>query len=167
MPQSVVSHENAHLYARQPRTEEGRRLSNALLQLRHAENVQTERMLRAAELSSTDMYALRYLVQAERDGRKMSPKDLIVMLNTSSATVTNVIERLVSRGYLTREQHPSDRRAHYLIPTPQATRHVDESLTPHHSAIVAAIDELDPDQASAAADAIDRIVGALDTLASQ
>ncbi len=38
------------------------------------------------------------------------------MLDTSSATVTNVVERLVERSLLTRVQHPTDRRAHYLVP---------------------------------------------------
>ena len=73
------------------------------------------------------------------------------MLDTSSATVTNVVERLVERGYLTRVQHPTDRRAHYLVPTEEAVRRVDEAYQSHHSALVGVIETLSPEQAEAAA----------------
>ena len=120
MPRTVVRHEEEHLYAELPGTPEGRRLSEAILRLRRAERVQDERAQRTSGLAHIDLLALRYLVQGYRDGRNLSPKDLIVMLDTSSATVTNVVERLVQRGYLTRVQHPTDRRAHYLVPTNDA-----------------------------------------------
>src|SRR4051794_38678947 len=142
MPQNVVRHEGEHLYADQPSTPEGRLLSEAVLHLRRAEQLQAERAQRASGLSHIDLTALRYLVQGYRDGRDLSPKDLIIMLDTSSATVTNVVERLVQRGFITRVQHPRDRRAHYLVPTEEAVRRVDDSLAPHHSAVVGAIEGL-------------------------
>ena len=134
MPKTVTRHESEHLYAEEPRTEAGQRLSDAILHLRKSEGVQAERALRASGLSSTDLTALRYLVQGYRDGRDLSPKDLIVMLDTSSATVTNVVERLVERSFVTRVQHPTDRRAHYLVPTEAAIRRVDDSIGAHHAA---------------------------------
>ncbi|MHC2998678.1 MarR family winged helix-turn-helix transcriptional regulator [Microbacterium sp. HJ5] len=161
MPESVVRRENEHLYADEPRTEEGRRLSRAILRLRHAEQQQAERALRASGLSSVDLTALRYLVQADRDGSDLGPKDLIVMLDTSSATVTNVIERLVERGYVTRVSHPTDRRAHHLVPTEAAVRHVDDALGEHHAAVVGAIDALSSSDAQTAADVVDAIAAAL------
>ncbi|QIG39062.1 MarR family transcriptional regulator [Microbacterium sp. 4R-513] len=166
MPQNVVRHEAEHLYADQPRTAEGRQLSQAILQLRRCERIQAERAQRASGLSHLDLTALRYLVQGHRDHRDLSPKDLIVMLDTSSATVTNVVERLVQRGFVTRVQHPRDRRAHYLVPTGEAIRRVEDSLMPHHSAIVAAIDDLTPEEARRAADALLKIADALDELAA-
>ena len=166
MPQSVVRHEGERLYAEPPGTPEGRRLSEAILHLRRAERVQAERAQRGSGLSNVDLTALRYLVQGHHDGRDLSPKDVIVMLQTSSATVTNVVERLVQRGFVVRVQHPRDRRAHYLVPTPEAIGLVEASLGPHHAAVSAAIESLSPAEADAAAAAVSRIAAALDDLAA-
>nr|WP_205865109.1 MarR family transcriptional regulator [Planctomonas sp. JC2975] len=150
------------MYAAQPKTESGRALSDALLALRRAENAQADRALHSTRLGTLDFTALRYLVQAQRDDRRMSPKDVIVMLNTSSATVTNVIERLVGRGYLVRVSHPTDRRAHFLVPTDAAIELVDSAYHDHHATIVSAIDTLTPADTEVAAKVIELIVGALD-----
>ncbi|MDF2917383.1 MAG: MarR family transcriptional regulator [Microbacterium sp.] len=167
MPQNVVRHEGLHLYADQPRDEVGRRLSDAVLRLRRAEQVQAGLAVRASELSAIDLTALRYLVQGHRDGRDLGPKDLIVMLATSSATVTNVVERLASKGLVERVQHPSDRRAHYLVPTPAAVERVDAAFAAHHRAIVTVIDELDPERTAIAAEVIDLLASALDEIAER
>ncbi|HKP07529.1 MAG TPA: MarR family transcriptional regulator [Microbacterium sp.] len=163
MPQNVVRHEGEHLYAKQPQSEAGRQLSEAILHLRRAERHQSDRALRSSGLSNLDLTALRYLVQGMRDQRDLGPKDLIVMLDTSSATVTNVVERLVARDYVRRVQHPTDRRAHYLVPTDEAVQRVDEAFTAHHSAIVDVIDRLSDDEAEVAATVLARITDALDT----
>lgn len=167
MPQSIVRHEHVHLYAAQPRTEAGRDLSDAILQLRRAEQVQADRSQRISGLGGIDLSALRYLVQARRESREVSPKDLIVMLGTSSATVTNVIERLVGKGYVLREQHPTDRRAHFLVPTESATDLVDEVYGGHHGAVVSVIDDLDHDAVITATAVIRRIATTLDDLAKR
>ncbi len=167
MPQNVVRHEGLHLYADQPRDEVGRRLSDAVLRLRRAEQVQAGLAVRASELSAIDLTALRYLVQGHRDGRDLGPKDLIVMLATSSATVTNVVERLASKGLVERVQHPTDRRAHYLVPTPEAVERVDAAFAAHHQAIVTVIDELDAERAAIAAEVVDLLASALDDVAER
>jgi DNA-binding MarR family transcriptional regulator len=164
MPKTVVRHEGEHLYANQPRTDAGRRLSDAILRLRSAEHRQAERAQRASGLSTIDLTALRFLVQGYRDGRDLSPKDVIVMLDSSSATVTNVIERLVSRDLVVRVQHPTDRRAHHLVPTQAAITRVDETLSAQHSAIVEAIDEVSDADAQTSAHVISRVAEALEKL---
>lgn len=167
MPQTVVRHESEHLYAREPERAEGKALTDALLRLRRAEMLLGNRALRSTGLSTMEFSALRYLVQARRDGRDMSPKDVIVMLNTSSATVTNVIERLVTRGYLTRVGHPTDRRAHYLVPTEPAVHLVNGAYHDHHSAMVEVIDGLDPAEVATAGRVLNAIVDKLETLVSR
>ncbi len=162
MPKTVVRHEGQHLYAQQPRTQAGRRLSDSILRLLSAERRQAEQVQRASGLSAVDLTALRYLVQGYRDGRDLSPKDVIVMLDSSSATVTNVIERLVERNLVVRVQHPTDRRAHYLVPTQEAITRLDETLSAHHSVIVEAIDDVSDADAQTAADVIARVAGALE-----
>lgn len=166
MPQTVVRHESQHLYADPPKTPEGQALSEAVLHLRRAERVQADRALAVSGLSNLDLTALRYLVQGHRDGRSISPKDLIVMLATSSATVTNVVDRLVQRKHVTRVRHPHDRRAHYLIPTEAAIHCVDDAFAGHHSTMVSVIDELDPEVARSTAEVLSRLASALDDLAS-
>ncbi len=167
MPQNVIRHEGEHLYADQPREAVGQRLSDSILRLRRAEQVQAGLAIRASELSAVDLTALRYLVQGHRDGRNLGPRDLIIMLATSSATVTNVVERLVSRGYVARVQHPSDRRAHYLVPTDEAIARVDEAFAAHHAAIVSVIDDLDRAEAETAAAVILKIAEELDRVAAR
>ncbi|MGX1702649.1 MarR family winged helix-turn-helix transcriptional regulator [Microbacterium sp. NPDC055357] len=162
MPRSIMRREGEHLYAAPPETPEGQRLSDAILRLRRAERLQSQRALRSSGLLHLDLTALRYLVQARRDDRAIGPKDLIVMLSTSSANVTNIVERLVRRSLVTREQHPTDRRARYLIPTDEAVRRVDEAFSGHHETIVEVIDGLSEDEAAAAATVISRLADALD-----
>lgn len=166
MPETIVRHEGEHLYAASPASVAGQGLSQAILHLRRAEQLQEARDLERSGLSNVDLRALRYLVQASRDDRELSPKDLIVILGTSSANVTNVVERLVSKGYVQRIDHPTDRRAHYLVPTEDGIRHVNETFADHHAAIVAVIDELDDAEASAASAVIERIASALNGLSA-
>ena len=162
MPQNVVRHESEHLYAAQPHSAAGQRLSTAILRLHDAERRQSDRALRASGLSSLDLSALRYLVQGAREHRDLGPKDLIGMLDTSSATVTNVVERLAGRGLVTRVQHPRDRRAHFLVPTDEGVRLVDEVFASHHAAIVAVIDDLPDDESACTAAVLAKIADALD-----
>lgn len=166
MPETIVRHEGEHLYAASPATTAGQRLSQAILHLRRAEQLQEARDLRRSGLSNVDLRALRYLVQASRDERELSPKDLIVILGTSSANVTNVVERLVAKGYVERISHPTDRRAHYLVPTDAGIRHVNDTFADHHAAIVAVIDELEDPDALSASEVIERVAAALDRLSA-
>lgn len=151
MPRTTVRREGEHLYAAQPKTESGRALCEALLRLRRAEHQLDTRALLESGMSNLDFRALRYMVQASRDEQSLSPKDLRTMLGTSSANVTNVVDRLAKRGLVERRVHPRDRRAHYLDPTAKAITQVDEVLGGHHSAMVSYIDGLDDKDAAAAA----------------
>ncbi|ALJ18439.1 MarR family winged helix-turn-helix transcriptional regulator [Microbacterium sp. No. 7] len=162
MPQNIIRREEEHLYATQPLGDAGRRLSAALLRLRRAEQAQEAVALRTSGLSPLDQRALRYLIQAGREGRNLSPKDLIGMLGTSSATVTNVVDRLVERECVERVNHPTDRRARYLKATDVAVRLVDGTIGVHHSRLVAAIDRISDEQAEIAAEVLTQITEGLE-----
>lgn len=164
MPQNIMRNESEHLYAPEPASEPGKELSAALLRMRRAEQRQEARALGLSGLSGIDLRALRYIVQAFRDGRNLGPKDLIGMLGTSSANVTNVVDRLVKRQLVSRAGHPTDRRAHYLQPTDSAVAEVDAIFMHHHAALVTEIDAIDPADAAAAARVLERLTRALDTL---
>lgn len=167
MPQNIIRHEQEHLYAPPPRSEAGRALAAAVLRLRRAEQVQETRSLRSSTLSSLDLRALRYLVQAQRDERRIGAKSLIGMLGTSSANITNVIDRLVKRGYVERVKHPTDRRASILTPTTAGVEQIDRAIGAHHSRLVEQIDLVDDGDAERAAEVISRIADALDALADE
>ena len=167
MPLNIMRHEEEHLYAPAPASAAGQALSRALLRLRRAQRVQERRVRTVSGLSELDLLALRYLVQAERDGREVSPKDLRVMLSTSPANVTNVIDRLVARGFITRKPQPRDRRAPLLGPPEAAADQVDTRIGFHHQRMVEAINALSDGDAAGAAEVIDAIAAALDELALQ
>ena len=164
MHEDLINREAHHLYAEHPESAEGRRLSRELARLRHAERLQADRAVRASGLSAIDLTALRYLVHAQREEQDVSPKDLIVLLGSTSATVTNIVERLVRRSLVTRTDHPTDRRGHFLVPTDGAVELVHRVFEGHHEAVVRAIDQLEPSAAGAAAEAIGRIADSLDRL---
>ena len=164
MPQRIIANESEHLYAPGPATEAGQQLSAALLRMRRAEQRQEARSLMRSGLSGLDLRALRYLVQADRDGRNLGPKDLVGMLGTSSANVTNVVDRLVKRELVTRVAHPTDRRAHHLRPTEAAFTDVDAIFMRHHAALVSEIETIDAEDAAAATRVLGRLTRALDNL---
>lgn len=148
MPRTTVRREEEHLYAAQPATESGRALCEALLRLRRAEHQLDTRALRQSGMSNLDFRAIRFIVQASRDEKSLSPKVLATMLGTSSANVTNIVDRLESRNMVERRIDQHDRRAHLIVPTPYAIEQVDEVLGGHHSAMVTYINALDDDAAS-------------------
>lgn len=162
MPHNIIKHESEHLYSAPPRTAAGRALSAALLRLRRADRARELHALALSGLSNLDLRALRYIVQAARDERSLGPKDLVTMLGTSSANVTNVIDRLARKGLVERLNHPTDRRARYLHPTDAAVQTLESAMGDHHSAIIAEIDRLDDADAAAAAAALERIAVALE-----
>ncbi|MFT3888097.1 MAG: MarR family transcriptional regulator [Arachnia sp.] len=162
MPQTIIRHEEEHLYSAPPASEAGRALGAALLRLRRAQHAQELRALTSSGLSNLDLRALRYLSQAARDGRNLSPKDLAVMLGTSSANMTNIVDRLAGKGYVERINHPTDRRAHHLRPTDDALHLVDAALGQHHAAMVAEIDRIEDHRAAIAAAVLAQLADALD-----
>ncbi|WP_066517465.1 MarR family winged helix-turn-helix transcriptional regulator [Curtobacterium ammoniigenes] len=142
MPLTVVRHEAAHLYADQPTTPAARSAVEALLRLHHAEEQEVEQAQVESGLTKNEFHAIRYLLQAERDGREMGPKDLAVMLNVSNASVTKVVDNLVAKGQLERVPHPTDRRAMVLKPIDGARDQVDRAYARFHTVLVAVIDSL-------------------------
>lgn len=74
----------------------------------------------AAELGvgTTEVVALGYLYH---DG-PLTPRDIGERLNLTSGSVTALVDRLESSGFVTRSQHPDDRRSLLASVTP-AGRH--------------------------------------------
>ena len=147
MPRNVVRREARHLYAAAPGCDEARDAVDALLRLQKAEEGELERVRAASGLSTNEFHATRYLLQAQRDGRDTGPKDLVVMLAISNASVTNIIDRLELLGLLERRAHPGDRRAQLLVPTRTAALRIENAFRAFHETVVAIVDRLDPTEA--------------------
>lgn len=89
---------------------------------------------------------------------ELSPGDLIRDTMVTSGTMTNRVDRLVARGYVSRRPDPSDRRGVIVGLTESGTRSVDsalESLLRREQALLA--DLSDTDQAELA-DLLRRLV---------
>lgn len=98
------------------------RLMAALAELRKAEDQLTDASTRYMKLNRTDMRALHYLIVSAHKGELATPGALAVHLEISSASVTKLIDRLERGGHVTREPHPTDRRALVIRITPETHR---------------------------------------------
>lgn len=161
MPLTVVRREHMHLYAREARSRAAKGAVDALLRLQHAEEQQLEQARSESGLTKNEFLAVRYMLQAHRDGRAMGPKDLAVMLNVSNASVTKIVDGLVEKGDLVRAPHPTDRRAQVLEPTVQAAKKIDASYARFHEAVVEVMDHLSSEENDVLARCLVQITEAL------
>lgn len=81
-----------------------------------------ERNLRAYlhSITSVQCFAMGHILKAEEQGRTLSQRDLERELKLAAPTVNGVVERLEQRGYLRRQQSPTDGRCKLLFSTEQA-----------------------------------------------
>ena len=86
-------------------------LMAALGRLRDAEQVLTDASLRYMKLNRNDMRALHFLIATGNRGEIVTPGDIATHLGISTASTTKLLDRLQKGGHITREPHPSDRRA--------------------------------------------------------
>lgn len=136
MPQNVVRREAQHLYANEPVSPAAKDAVRALLRVQNDEEKEIDRVRSSSGLSENEFRAIRYLLQAQREERDTGPKDLVVMLGISNASVTNIIDRLERLGDLERVPHPSDRRAQLLRPTVAAAEKIGHGYHAFHQLVV-------------------------------
>jgi len=151
MPQNVVRREARHLYSDAPESDAARDAVDALLRLHQVEENEIDRVRTLSGLSNNEFRAIRYLLQAQREERDTGPKDLVVMLSISNASVTNIIDRLEQSGDLERVPHPSDRRAQLLRPTAAAAKKIEDGYRALHETVVDVMAGLTPDDATTVA----------------
>ena len=93
-------------------------LMTALARLGKAERALTEASLEYMKLNRNDMRALHYLIAAKNRGVVATPGAIAAHLGISTASTTKLLDRLEAGGHITREPHPSDRRALAIGITP-------------------------------------------------
>lgn len=93
-------------------------LMGALARLREAERTLSEASLTYMKLNENDMRALHYLIAAKNRGTVATPGAIAAHLRISTASTTKLLDRLEQGGHITRQPHPTDRRALTISITP-------------------------------------------------
>lgn len=93
-------------------------LMTALVHLREAERRLIQASLDYMQLNRNDMRALHYLIGAKNRGAVATPGGIATHLNISTASTTKLLDRLEAAGHITRQPHPTDRRALTIAITP-------------------------------------------------
>ncbi|GLB67996.1 MarR family winged helix-turn-helix transcriptional regulator [Arthrobacter mangrovi] len=140
---------------------------NALREYRASEAAMRRRTRSSMGMGETDLLALRYLLQAEAQGRAVGPKELGSQLGVTSASMTTLIDRLVKTGHIRREPHPTDRRALILRPTPGSDEEVRRTLGLMHQRMIAVASSLSAKEAEIIARFLTSMRDAVDAIDSE
>ncbi|MFJ4169743.1 MarR family winged helix-turn-helix transcriptional regulator [Paenarthrobacter sp. NPDC089714] len=135
---------------------------NALRDYRSAEAAMRRRTGSSMGMGETDLLALRYLLENERAGRDVGPKELAARLGITSASMTTLVDRLVRSGYVVREPHPTDRRALVLRPTKGSDLEVRNTLSGMHGRMLDVAASLSRGESLVVMDFLRRIREAID-----
>lgn len=146
---------------------EGMDVLNALRDYRSAETAMRRRTRSSMGMNENDILALRYLFEAQRDGREVSPKELATKLGISSASTTTLIDRLARTGHVRRKPHPRDRRALVLEATTESDCEVRETMGDMHKRMMNVARTLTPEDAAVVVDFLNRMREAVDTIDSR
>ncbi len=108
-------------------------IMNALARLKETEEDLAEASTKYMELNRTDMKALHYLIVCQNRGEAATPTAIAHHLGISTASTTKLLDRLEGGGHVTREPHPTDRRALTISITPATKRVAMETVGKHHA----------------------------------
>ncbi|MEV7605848.1 MarR family transcriptional regulator [Paenarthrobacter sp. NPDC089322] len=162
---NAQGHAKGYWYGKDPgRKEIAVGVLNALRDYRTSEQAMRRRTRSSMLMGEKDLLALRYLFEAEADGRVMKPKDLGERLGITSASMTTLIDRLVDSGHIRREPHPTDRRALILRPTPASDEEVRHTLGGMHRRMLDVASALSPEESRIVVEFLEHMREALDTV---
>ncbi|MEZ2372521.1 MarR family winged helix-turn-helix transcriptional regulator [Arthrobacter sp. RCC_34] len=136
---------------------------NSLHLLREFRVVETgaRETLRAdLNINNTDLDALRFVVD-ESATRKVTSRLLGSYLKLTSASVSALVERLISVGYLTREVDKRDRRARILHATGAAQAMLESGLQRQVSALLSAASTFSAAELATVEKYLEALIGAL------
>jgi DNA-binding MarR family transcriptional regulator len=151
-------------YGEEERTRRAVAVLNAMRRYRSAEAAMRRRTRSAMGMGETDLLAVQFLLQAQRAGKQISPKDLAAELGISSASTTILIDRLVKSGHVERQPHPTDRRALVIVPTLSSDEEVRATLGAMHSRMLEVTESLSAEDAATIAGFLERMSAAVDAV---
>ncbi|MBF4577913.1 MarR family winged helix-turn-helix transcriptional regulator [Frondihabitans sp. VKM Ac-2883] len=106
-------------------------IRSALFAFDHAHRVFLDTAAHQLGVGTTDLDALLQLAEDE----PVTPGQLRAHLQLTTGAITAVTDRLDAAGYLTRLQHPTDRRSLLLVLTPTGRNAVHDVLTRYDALI--------------------------------
>lgn len=147
-------------------TDRGSRASSAdvltlLREYRAAENTSRRESRRETAMGETDLIAMRLLVEAEADGRRLTPGSLSSSLGISTASTTALIDRLAAAGFVERRPHETDRRSTVIVPTVRSEHEVREALTRMQSDLARVADDMSPHEIEVVARFLTNMISAV------
>ncbi len=131
---------------------------------RAAEVAMRRRTRESMAMGENDLLVLRHLLQAQQQGRFVSPSELSRYLGVSTASVTAIVDRLVASGHVRRERHERDRRSVYVVPTPETDGEVRRTLGEMHDRMLEAVLDMSPDETRIVIDTLSRLQAAVDQI---
>lgn len=164
MSTQEVTEPSGYWYPDDDATQRGVDVLNALRRYRGAETAMRRRTRDAMGMGETDLLAVRFLLQAQRADRTVSPKDLAAYLKISSASTTILVDRLVKSGHVRREPHPTDRRALVIVPTTNTDTEVRATLGRMHRRMMQIAESLTADEARVVMTFLEDVRAAVDTV---
>lgn len=114
---------------------------------------------RRTGLSESELHSLRHLI-----GGPLGPNDLARTLGVTSAASSGIVDRLESRGHVTRQPHPTDKRRTVVVISDSGRTEVMAEMRPMFEALVAADSLLDDEQRAVVDDYLRGIIAAIRTL---
>ena len=98
----------------------------AIRRLIRATDLHSKRLSKTAGLTAPQLLVMQSVV----GDRKVTIGEIARTISLSQATVTTIVSRLESRGYLTRTRGSTDRRKVYVALTPEGYRLLEKAPTP-------------------------------------
>ncbi|PZQ90448.1 MAG: hypothetical protein DI534_04365 [Leifsonia xyli] len=139
MPRDLVRRESQHLYAEPPASPFVEDVLHTILDLVRVTELEVEHARAASGLGHNEFLALRFLLQAQREGRFASPSELAIMLDVTTASVTKIVDHLEEKGDVRRLPHGTDRRVRLLMPTAAGEAKIRASYGAFHQAVSDAV----------------------------
>lgn len=130
-------------------------VSETAERLRHAVS-RLARMLRQQDEGGLGATSTAALASVKNLG-PMTIGELAAREQVAPPTMTKVVEKLESHGFITRQVDPKDRRVSRLTVTAAGRKHLDATRVRRTRWLASRLDHLEPDQ-------FDRLVHALDAL---
>lgn len=119
-------------------------------------------------LAADDLTRSRAHVLWELHHRGPVPQRVLAdALGVSARHVTGIVDALVASGFVTREPHPTDRRATLVTPTARGRRMSAGMVRGRHELAVALFAEMPPELFAAYAEALDAVLTRFQELAAQ
>ena len=139
---------SGYWYATEGKRPPALQVLQAMREYRAAESAMRLRTRESMGMGERDVLALRYLLEADRAGTPMSPRDLARKLGISSASTTTLLDRLSRSGHVARRPHPTDRRALVIVATDEADCEVRSTLGAVHERMMRAARALTAEEAA-------------------